>query len=161
MDNLNEGFQNKFEPLYHGMPVMVRLVRGEDILCIVYKSLEDEDDRMVLERPLLLTVDPVDPNLGETAKTVYARVRTRFERWMPFSDANMFPIYGDHVLSIAPLTDDFVNAYMEWADQLYQPVPPSNRRLLSQEEAAKEVDDIRESYFDFILANFHPKGRPN
>lgn len=156
-----EHFQERFEPLYHGMPVLVRLVRGDDILCIIYRSLTSDDERMIMERPLLLTVDPLPPNLPETPQASYARVRTRFERWIPFSDANMFPIYGDHILSIAPLTEGFINTYMEWADQLYQLPLPTNQTASSPEDADKQIQDIRDSYFDFILANFHPKGRPN
>lgn len=156
------------EPMFHGMPVLVRLANREDILCILFQSREQDDARMFMERPLRILTDEVIPKhptkgeLGHT-KTIYSTVRTRFDRWIPFTTALIFPIYPEHVLSIAPLADSYTNSYMEWADQLYEQSSPlsSHREATTDASTTDTLENIRQSYIDYLLQNFKQKGKPH
>lgn len=153
------------EPVFDGIPVLVRLITGVDLICVLYqRTTDDEDMRMFMERPLRLFMDEIDtepaPDPAERrSKVLYSKVRTRFDRWMPMTTATIFPIYPDHMLSIAPLADQYIQPYMEWANQLYEYTPepsyaPTEKEIPSNEE-------IRRSYMDFLLHSFNPKGKPH
>jgi hypothetical protein len=128
---------------------------------------------MIMERPLrVVSEEVVQPladskNLMAGGETIYTKVRTRFDRWMSLTDVFMFPIFSDHIISIAPLSDEYVNAYMEWADQLYSTTTAtqmtSTRATSSPSPAisSNTAEEVRQSYFDFILHNFIPKGKPS
>ncbi len=150
----------KVEAVFDGVPVLVRLISQDDIICVLYHRPEDDSETMLMERPLRLIVDEIGTESKEKPRNVhvsYSKVRMRFDRWMPLTSATMFPIYTDHVLSIAPIADQFINPYMEWANQLYDatsdPVHPPEDDATS--------DELRKSYFDFLLHDFHPKGKPS
>lgn len=166
---------DKLEPVFNGMPVIVRLTTGEDILCILYQSQDISDGRMVMERPLRVISEEVPPSSSDNRSTsytkgLYTRIRARFDRWMVLTDVPLFPVFSEHVISIAPLSDHYVNTYIEWADQLYAPlvdartspqdstfpptIPTSNTEVVVSDEAKR-------AYLDFILQNFTPKGKPN
>jgi len=163
------------EPVFNGMPVIVRLTSGQDILCTLYQSTQDDDPRMIMERPLRVVSEEImqpvgdNKNLYASGETVYTKVRTRFDRWMTLSDVFMFPIFSDHIISIAPLSEDYVNAYMEWAEQLYSAGPQSiyttnttaTHTTPAPSISGNTAEDIRQSYFDFVLHNFIPKGKPS
>lgn len=154
------------EPMFHGMPVLVRLTTREDILCILFESREDIESRLFMERPLRVIMDEVIPeqttDAGRQAKTVYSTVRTRFDRWIPFTTALIFPIYPEHVLSIAPVADSYINSYIEWADQLYeQSSPLSAHRNTVSITPDDSPENIRQSYIDYLLHSFKQKGRPH
>lgn len=165
---------NNFRPLFDGLPVVLRLMSHEEILAIVYYS--DDDDRFMLERPLLVSYETTETINEIEQKTSLTRIRTRFERWITLSDAIYFPVYLDHVLTVAPLAEPVMNTYIEWADRLYTSSGNLNIREIKSsgpftnfvpgdsdniKTPEKEVEEIRESYFDFILHNFNPKGKPN
>lgn len=168
------------EPVFNGLPVIVRLTNGDDVICLLYQPYDTTDPRLVMERPLQIiveeTVDSSDLyNASSKGQTVYAKVRTRFDRWMPLTDMMMFPVYPDHIISIAPAAKQFINPYMEWAEQLYDTPfdgtasPASSSAVPTNSSApvsntgndSSTVRDTRESYFDFILHNYTPKGKPN
>jgi hypothetical protein len=154
--------EESLEPMFHGMPVLVRLTSREDILCILFQSREEDEPRLFMERPLRILMDelvtdpPAQESLGKT-KTVYSTVRTRFDRWIPFTSALIFPIYPEHILSIAPLADAYTNAYMEWADQLYEEESP----LSTVKEPEDTPENIDQSYLDYLLHSFKQKGKPH
>jgi hypothetical protein len=159
--------EDALEPMFHGMPVLVRLTTREDILCILFQSRDEEESRLFMERPLRIIMDELVPEqsaqgaAGHT-KTVYSTVRTRFDRWIPFTTALIFPIYPEHVLSIAPLADAYTNSYMEWADQLYeQSSPMSAQRETAPTLPDDSLENIRRSYIDYLLHNFTHKGKPH
>lgn len=152
------------EAIFDGVPVVVRLVNDDDILCVLYQSTLPDDERMFMERPLRVVVDEVDSDLQESpthqrTQVMYSQVRTRFDRWMAFTSATMFPVYTDHILSIAPLADRYIQSYVSWADQLYELYTEPTSSLTERETPSTE--DIRRSYIDFLLHNFHPKGKPH
>lgn len=158
--------EDALEPMFHGMPVLVRLTNREDILCILFQSREENEARLFMERPLRILMDELLPEQSahspaRQTKTIYSTVRTRFDRWIPFTTALIFPIYPEHVLSIAPLADAYTNSYMEWADQLYeQPSPMAN----SRDDASfpdDTLENVRQSYIDYLLQNFKQKGKPH
>jgi len=157
--------ESALEPLFHGMPVLVRLTNREDILCVLFHRREDEEHRLFMERPLHILTDeiPVEhsPTSGGHTKTIYSAVRTRFARWIPFTTALIFPIYSDHVLSIAPLADEYINSYMEWADQLYAPESSTSTQQQAAALSEDTLNDIRRSYVDYLLQNFNHKGKPH
>ena len=105
---------------------------------------------------MLFRSPPAQESLGKT-KTVYSTVRTRFDRWIPFTSALIFPIYPEHILSIAPLADAYTNAYMEWADQLYEEESP----LSTVKEPEDTPENIDQSYLDYLLHSFKQKGKPH
>lgn len=166
---------NDFQPLFDGMPVVLRLVTKEELLALVYYS--ENDDRFMLERPLTIHYENTEVMDNLEANVNITRVRTRFERWITLSDSIYFPVLIDHILTIAPLAETIMNTYVDWANKLYTPSdkisirelkssrvddphsPPQSQALsnISHDEA----EEIRQSYFDFILHNFHPKGKPN
>lgn len=158
-----------FKPIYDGVPVLVRLISGDELLAVAYHS--EADSRMMLERPIAIIFE--DPELSPDfdQELNLTRVRTRFERWVSLSDALVFPIYLDHVVTVAPLADTFVQAYLEWADKLYEhavafrETQPNTRlpenNFPEQYPADTTVKEIRQSYFDYVLHNFKPKGKPN
>lgn len=166
---------DKLEPVFNGMPVIVRLTTGDDILCVLYQSQDVSDTRMIMERPLRVIFEevarpaPQDTTPHTDTKTIYTRIRTRFDRWMSLTDVALFPIFSDHVISIAPLSEQYVNAYIDWADQLYAPLsdtpstPESSLTdMLSSSNTTSAVsDEAKHAYLDFILHNFTPKGKPN
>ena len=159
--------EDALEPMFHGMPVLVRLTNREDILCILFQSREEDEPRLFMERPLRIIMDELTPEqstqdvIGRT-KTVYSTVRTRFDRWIPFTTALIFPIYPEHILSIAPLADAYTNSYMEWADQLYEEDSPmSGRRDPAPIVPEDSLENIRRSYIDYLLHNFKHKGKPH
>lgn len=143
------------EAVFDGMPVVVRLISRDDIICVLYHRTDD-DPTMMMERPLRLIIDE---HIGDSKKEggrlqmLYSKVRIRFDRWMPMTTATMFPIYNDHVISIAPISDQFINSYAEWANQLY------DTAQTPEDDATPE--EIRNSYFDFLLHNYQPKGKPS
>lgn len=147
------------ESVFDGIPVLVRLVSGDDVICVLYQRDTNDDLRMFMERPLRLFMNEIEMEPTGDRKTVrYSKVRTRFDRWMPMTDATMFPIYPDHILSIAPLADQYIHPYMEWANSLYE----AHEVLLeTMEKETPSAEDVRKSYFDFFLHNFNPKGKPN
>lgn len=156
--------------MYNGLPVVVRLITGENVMCILYEPRTEEDPRVMMERPLEVVMEEsIDlPDLYKNAarsNTIYAKVRTRFDRWLPLTDATLFPVYPDHIVCIAPVSPQFVNSYMEWSDQLYdQPfdaTPPQKASEPVANTTTTSSSDIRESYFDFILHSYVPKGKPN
>lgn len=159
--------EDALEPMFHGMPVLVRLTNREDILCMLYQSRNAEEPRLFMERPLRILMDEIIPDkppqpLGQT-KTVYSTVRTRFDRWIPFTTAVIFPIYPEHILSIAPLADAYINSYVEWSDQLYeQPsVVTSPNMDVSEHMKNESAENIRQSYIDYLLHSFKHKGKPH
>lgn len=158
MDKLDP---DELEPVNSGLPVTVRFISGEDVICIAYKFLNSDDPRLILERPLTVVFeDVVDDH--KTNNTNFTRVRSRFERWMPLSNANEYPIYIDHVLSIAPLLDTLINSYMETSHRLYTLETYAEKLTTTPStHTEQDMDEIRQSYFDFVLHNFKPKGRPN
>lgn len=172
MEHLGNPY-DELEPLFNGLPVLVRLITKEDVLCILFQraqqSTDDPDVRLYMERPLRLIMDEVYPesatvereSLGRT-QTVYSTVRTRFDRWIPLTTAGLFPIYPDHILSIAPLSDQYVNSYISWADQLYADTKFPHASL-DPATALKDQteEEIRRSYIDYLLHQFNPKGKPN
>lgn len=154
------------------MPVIVRLTTGDDVLCILYQNMDESDTRMIMERPLRVISEEItkSPVQQISEQTVYAKVRTRFDRWMILSDVTMFPIFSDHVLSIAPLSEEYTNSYMEWADQLYaadnsfketEAASLFSDTTISANTTTMKDNETKQSYFDFILHNFMPKGKPN
>ena len=159
--------EDALEPMFHGMPVLVRLTNREDILCMLFQSRNEEEPRLFMERPLRILMDEIIPDkppqpLGQT-KTVYSTVRTRFDRWIPFTTAVIFPIYPEHILSIAPLADAYINSYVEWSDQLYeQPsVVTSPNMDVSEHMKNESAENIRQSYIDYLLHSFKHKGKPH
>jgi hypothetical protein len=153
------------DAVFNGIPVIVRLITGDDIICVLYQRTNDADDpRMFMERPLRLLVAEIgiepaaETTIGKT-NTLYSKVRTRFDRWIPMTDATMFPVFPDHIVSIAPIADQYVHPYMEWADQLYQ--YPEELVSPQLEKQAPSTDELRKTYIDFLLHNFNPKGKPN
>ena len=159
--------EDALEPMFHGMPVLVRLTNREDILCILFESRDDEETRLFMERPLRILMDeqiPDQPTQGVAGrtKTIYSTVRTRFDRWIPFTTALIFPIYPEHILSIAPLADAYTNSYMEWADQLYDhDSPMSAQRETAPTNPVDTIENIRRAYIDYLLHNFKHKGKPH
>lgn len=158
-----------FTALYDGAPVIVRLINGEEILTVAYHS--EDDDRMMLERPIAVQYESLEPTSDIQNDLSVSRVRTRFERWLSMSDALMFPVYLDHVMTIAPLADNIVQAYVEWAEKLYDhgvvfremhPVGQDAKNTFPEQfPADTTADEVRKSYFDYVLQNFKPKGKPN
>lgn len=160
--------EDALEPMFHGMPVLVRLTTREDILCVLFQSRADDEPRLFMERPLRIIMDEVvpnqsqDPTISPRTKTIYSTVRTRFDRWIPFTSALIFPIYPEHVLSIAPLADTYTNSYMEWADQLYeQESPMTTRRETTPMTPDDTIENIQRSYIDYLLHSFKQKGKPH
>lgn len=161
--------EDGFTALYDGAPVIVRLITGEEILTVAYHSTDD--DRMMLERPIAVQYESLEQTSDMQDDLNVSRVRTRFERWLSMSDALMFPVYLDHVLTIAPLADNIVQAYVEWAEKLYdhgvvfrelqQVGHDSSHSFSEQLPPDTTVDEVRKSYFDYVLQNFKPKGKPN
>lgn len=158
---------DELEPLFNGLPAIVRLLTNEDILCVLFQRREHPDEidtRMFLERPLRAVTIDAGPASGSFAakqtQTVYSTIQTRFERWMPFTSAVMFPVYADHILSIAPLAEQYINPYMSWAEELYQRSGHSTVDT-SAGFADQTEEDIRRSYIDYLLHQFNPKGKPN
>ena len=150
----------QLEAVFDGVPVVVRLLSQDDIICVLYQRPDDDDGVMLMERPLRLIMDEIATEPREKDRSLhvsYSKVRMRFDRWMPMTSATMFPIYTDHVLSIAPVADQFINPYMEWANQLYDVMSDPTH---SPDDNAT-ADELRKSYFDFLLLNFHPKGKPS
>lgn len=148
------------EAVFDGVPVLVRLISQDDIICVLYHRPDDDNETMLMERPLRLIMDEVATEAKKKDRNIhvsYSKVRMRFDRWMPMTSATMFPIYTDHVLSIAPVADQFINSYMEWANQLYDVM--SDPAHSTEDNATS--DELRKSYFDFLLHNFHPKGKPS
>lgn len=163
MDHLSNNAAD-LQPLFDGVPVIVRLVSADDIICVLYHRGTEDDPRIYMERPLRVIMDelatePLNDRPRSTS-VLYSRVRSRFERWMPFTTATIFPIYNDHVLSIAPMADQYIQGYVEWANQLYATDTelPANSLM---EKAEPTREDVQKSYFDFILHNYTPKGKPN
>lgn len=159
---------DELEPLFHGLPVLVRLITGDDILCILFQrtespSNEQHDTRLYMERPLRLYMQETEPDSAAPTspvreRTIMSTVRTRFDRWMPFTAALVYPIYPDHILSIAPISDQYTNSYIGWADQLYEELPHASPVNSTKDQTDEE---IRRSYLDFLLHQFTPKGKPN
>lgn len=173
---MNETAEQQYAPFYDGYPVIVRLLSGDDVLCIAY---EDPTGRVILERPLRIlyeTSEDIRDTTGADSVN-FAKIHTRFERWMAFSDVNTFPVYSDHVVSIAPLSRHLINSYIGWADQLYrdsllQPEDASSTTNPGTDTPTKSTepisspgptasDDEKQSYADFILHSFEGKGKPN
>ena len=158
------------EPFYDGLPVIVRLLSGEDVICVAY---QDDDQRVLIERPLRIMYEVSEniPDSHTSSGVNFAKVRTRFERWMPFSDANMFPVDYYHVVSIAPLSEQFINAYMEWSSQLYQDSAASYDDTFAEDLLTDDgvvpapgpdaTEEEKQSYNDFLLHNLNTKGKPN
>lgn len=159
--------EDALEPMFHGMPVLVRLTNREDILCMLFQSRNEDESRLFMERPLRIIMDEIIPDkpaqaVGQT-KTVYSTVRTRFDRWIPFTSALIFPIYPEHILSIAPLADAYINSYIEWSDQLYEqtsPLSPVNTDI-AEHMHEETPENIRQSYIDYLLHSFKHKGKPH
>lgn len=156
------------EPIFDGIPVLVRLINGDDVICVLYQHRNEDDSRMFMERPLRLVMDelqaePAQDPAAKKSKVLYSKVRTRFDRWMPMTVATMFPIYGDHMLSIAPIADQYIHPYMEWANQLYEYVaePSYDAQPTTEQQQRAAEEDLKQSYIDFFLHNFNPKGKPN
>lgn len=161
---------NHFKPLFDGMPIVLRLINGEEVLAVVYHN--PDDDRVMLERPLAIHFENSETQDNPLEQMNITRVRTRFERWVPLSSSEYFPIYLDLIMTMAPLADTILEAYIEWAEKLYanaitfREITPSQTDEKSDAFPAQlpegvTVDEIRQSYFDFILHNFKPKGKPN
>lgn len=165
------------EPLYNGLPVLVRLITSDDVICILFECREDStaepDTRLFMERPLSLFFATSEPVLRKTSidqqpQTTYSSVRTRVDRWMPMTDAAIFPVYPDHILSIAPLSANHIDFYMNCAGQLYtEPAysdAPDDIHMGSSNSTdtqTSQTDAVQQSYMDFLLHQFHPKGKPH
>jgi hypothetical protein len=155
--------QSDLKPVFDGVPVLVRLVNGDDVICVLYLRDTDGDIRMFMERPLRLFMNmfmneiETEPTM-DRKNVMYSKVRTRFDRWMPMTQATIFPIYPDYILSIAPLADQYVHPYMEWATSLYETPEKLSEKM---EKETPSIEDVRRSYIDFILHNFNGKGKPN
>lgn len=163
---------DNLDPMFNGLPVLVRLTSREDILCILFQGTDTEEVRLFMERPLRMMTQEIVPEMSEqtqhraTTKTVYSMVQTRFERWIPYTTAAIFPIYPDHILSIAPLADTYINSYMDWADQLYDIGPHSDAAPATSDTPTsptpdETLDTAQRAYVDYLLHNFKQKGRPH
>lgn len=172
MENSSNPY-DELEPLFDGLPALARLITGEDIMCVILHRRpqgNEVDTRMFLERPLCVETSdaisedavPVKSPLRK-AQTVYSTIQTKFTRWIPFTAATVFPVYADHILSIAPLAEEYINAYMNWADELYPPVKTEHSTELNERRALTDQteEEIRRSYVDYLLHQFNPKGKPN
>jgi len=92
------------DAVFRGVPILLRLVTGEEIIATVYRK----NDYYIVERPLLtaavITIDTVS---------------LKFVRWIPLSENVCYAIGGHHVVTIATLSPMLIPAYKKHADRLY------------------------------------------
>ena len=161
----------EYSPLFNGMPMVVRLLTG-DVYCIGYRSNRLLDRQLIMERPLIMrpvqlgpTVNPTTPDnddaddddnddVVETSKPVTTayRVPVRFARWMSTSDAGVFGVDMAQVITLAPLSDEYINAYMEWAQMFYASAEAS---------PSEPPTPNTTSLYNFILQQYTPVGKPH
>jgi hypothetical protein len=138
-------------PLFDGVPVMLRLVTGQDLIAVVYEpdDSDEEDDRLILQRPVLATVRAIVATGDSDTETV----RVAMEPWMPLSASEMFPLYTDHVMCIAPIVEAAKKEYETVCVAFYgEPVGAD----------PDSPEDIHKSYIDFLFHNLNStKGKPN
>lgn len=155
----------ELEAVFGGVPVIVRLLTQDDVLCVLYQPRDANDSRMFMERPLRIVMEEMGVESSEEGphreRVLVSKVRARFDRWMPFTTAAMFPLYNDHVMSIAPVADQYIPSYIEWADRLYTYQPEVSSPRHATEKLEPTSDDIRNSYIDFLIHSDTPKGKPN
>jgi len=167
---MNKQLQDEnFQPLYEGYPVLVRLISERDVLAVVYYSAED--DRLMLEQPIAIEYEPIEDSTPSSAQIHGDRVRVRFERWILLSDADFYPIYLEQILTMAPLSPTMAESYTQWAKKLYQltanlkdpetPTPTESAMRPSVLPDGSTPEEVVETYLDFFLHNFKPKGKPN
>jgi hypothetical protein len=160
--------QPEFFPLYNGMPVVIRLLSGGDVLCTAYRSISPQAP-LLIERPLqvAIVVHPPEDDFTdlETEDANFKEPRpthsTNAYRWMPTSSAMVFPVKPEHILTIAPISDQMTNLYIGWADQLYLTADQPSPSATPQEINDEITEDERNAYFDFLLQSFVPTGKPH
>ena len=133
-------------PFHNGMPVVIRLSRGHDVLCVAYRMLDAEgipDNMVLMERPIVIipTMDTTDRE-HTTGPTPALRV----ERWFSTSNDQAFEVMTEQVITMGSLAFVMVNAYMDWAEEIY-----SSRDLKA---------DMADRYAD-LLRTFTPTGDSN
>lgn len=141
---------DEFQPLYSGMPVFVRLSTGEDLLCIAWRPMGESDNRILLERPIKIFREQKYEIRNESAipntEASTSAQSTKLERWIPLSSADVYPIYLDHVITIAPLIPLMANVYMEWSEYAYSPetaVPKNpNTTFDSSEITDRDITEL-------------------
>ncbi len=106
---------SRIQPLYDGMPAIVRLVRGPDILCWAF--IDTVEQALIVECPLVVTYSQYEDDADDDTVTV----REHIGRWMPQSSATRFRMASLHIMGIAPLAPSRIESYINAAHQLYQP----------------------------------------
>lgn len=91
------------DAVFGGVPILLRLVTGEEIIGTVYRR----HDYYVIERPLL------------TEAVITDTVSLKFVRWIPLSENVDYAIAGHHVVTLASLSPMLIPAYKKHAARLY------------------------------------------
>lgn len=146
--------EESFHPLRDGLPVVVRMVRGADVLCVVYRAGEG-DPRVLLDKPLEIAIEPFTPDPTDDGTEGEPSIRMRFVRWMPLSDAQVYIVSDEHIMTVAPVHESITNAYMDWAPKLY-PSPEDPPEGSAESAKSPDTDDLTQ-----LLAAFTPTGKPN
>lgn len=149
------------EPIYSGLPLIIRLITGEEIICTAYKPTDPEDLTILLDKPITITLDTSsarDARSGEKPT-----IKAKYSRWIPLGADSIYTIFSDNILIITPLDRTFVSMYKTWSTKLYIPVPAEDILNLDKDSppAANLTSDEYKEYIDSILRDFEGKGRPH
>lgn len=150
-----------YEPFYDGMPVTVRFMNGEDVICTAYSPKDNMDFTVILHRPLQITALPSETTKRNSSDGTLIRVR--FSKWMPLSDEETYIVQDSHVIALAPLSLTLVNSYMEWSGKLYDyQIRPTQLSSTTEQptQNTPTADDATDILTKF-LHEYKPKGKAN
>jgi hypothetical protein len=93
---------------FNGMPIIVRLTTGENLVCFIHAIDYNSNDR-ILEAPI-----PIDNDT----------LRTR--PWIPGSNSTGFSVSLNKILTIGSPTTRITNEYMDIVYSIYPSIRPTN-----------------------------------
>lgn len=176
-------FSEEFELLFERTPVSIKLQTGDDILCVLYRSRADGN--LVAERPLVVFFEE---RKESGVPLSMSRLGVRFERWAILSRAAYFPLLPHHIITMSEATTDIAELYHKWANRLYDvpvtvaprlaqsampdasstpdeesefPTPTLTTTEMESMTGNDTPDNIRNSFFDFVLKSHKFRGKPN
>lgn len=149
--------------VYNGEPVVIRLITGEDVLCIAYIPKDEMDDRLLVIRPVHVSLrqvspSPTDPTIDKALETQY---RPSFSRWIAFSGNEVFPISAHNIMTIAPLSALMSALYIQWAGKLYEVPAVKTQQPITVESGPDSHTSMTDAELQALLMDFESKGKPN
>lgn len=112
-DHLAQIQEMTLAPLNDGVPALIKLASGEEIIGLLYDRPADSR-HYYIERPV---------KIRSRVDLRQQHRRTTFEAWVtPLANESLIPVAAGLIILVATLKPTMLTSYSKWANQLYGPL---------------------------------------